>query len=294
MKRFFLTISFLLLTSPVFAQDVDLIGAGGIGDLLDIPAPRGAAPPRGGAPARGGAPTAPPVDRLVRLRELMNQASAPLNKEQETGLNNLINSEIPMMRQALQRKAMQIQMQKGGMPPRGGTGPAGAPDTKAPVPPPAQAAAPPPGAPAGARGPNPAAAMLAGITPEDIAPEIIRLNDQLLGKIAAAPMLTPPQQAVIKKIYKDQIKAHGGFEAIKMTMDDANVSFTAEQVAQIQPLFDEQEKVRIQLIKENQGQPLDKAKQDQLQRETLAKVLKLLTPAQRTALLAPAKPPGKI
>src|SRR5262245_28508869 len=249
MKRLFLAISFLFLTSPVFAQDVDLIGAGGIGDLLDIPAPRGAAPPRGGAPARGAAPNTPPVDRLVRLRELMNQASAPLNKEQETGLNNLINAEIPMMRQALQRKAMQIQMQKGGMPPRGGAGPAGAPDTKAPAPPPAQAAAPLPGAPAGARGPNPAAAMLAGITPEDVAPEIIRLNDQLLGKIAAAPMLTPPQQAVIKKIYKDQIKSHGGFEAIKMTMDDANVSFTAEQVAQIQPLFEEQEKARIQLIK---------------------------------------------
>src|SRR5262245_29531317 len=240
MKRFFLTISLLLLASPLFAQDVDLIGAGGIGDLLDIPAPRGAAPPsRGAAPARGAAPNAPPVDRLVRLRELMNQASAPLNKEQEAGLNNLINTEIPMMRQALQRKAIQIQMQKGG----------------ASAPPPAQAAAPPPGAPpagappAGARGPNPAAAMLAGITPEDVAPEIIRLNDQLLGKIAAAPMLTPPQQAVIKKIYKDQIKAHGGFEAIKMTMDDANVSFTAEQVTQIQPLFDEQEKARIQLIK---------------------------------------------
>jgi hypothetical protein len=281
MKRFFLTISLLLLTSPVFAQDVDLIGAGGIGDLLDIPAPRGAAPPtRGGAPARGAAPTTPPVDRLVRLRELMNQANSPLNKEQETGLNNLINTEIPMMRQALQRKAMQVQMQKGVSAPA------------APAAPPAQTAAPPPGAPAGARGPNPAA-MLAGITPEDIAPEIIRLNDQLLGKIAAAPMLTPPQQAVIKKIYKDQIKAHGGFEAIKMTMDDANVSFTPEQVAQIQPLFDEQEKARILLIKENQGQPLDKAKQDQLTRETLAKVLKLLTPAQRTALLAPAKPPGR-
>src|SRR5262245_16385293 len=170
MKRFFLTISLLLVTSPVFAQDVDLIGPGGIGDLLDIPAPRGAAPPpRGGAPARGAAPNAPPVDRLVRLRELMNQASAPLIKEQDTGLNTLINAEIPLMRQALQRKAMQIQMQKGGA---------------APAPPPAQPAAPPPGAPAGARGPNPAAAMLAGITPEDIAPEIIRLNDQLLGKIA--------------------------------------------------------------------------------------------------------------
>src|SRR5262249_12866566 len=116
---------------------------------------------------------------------------------------------------------------------------------------------------------------------------IIRLNDQLLGKIAAAPMLEPAQQAVIKKIYKDQIKAHGGFEAIKMAMDDANVPFTAEQASQIQPLFEEKEKQKLQLTKEAAGQPVEKAKLDQLDRDTLAKVLKLLSPAQRTALLQP-------
>jgi len=313
MNRLFLIVTILLIASPVFAQDVEL-GAVGIGDLLDIAAPRGAAPARGGAPAaRGAAPNVPPVDRLVRLRELLVQSNAPLDKEQETGLNGLINGEVPLMRQALQRKAMQIQMQKAGaapgsMPGMPGTaapaaalpGSAGAapvsPPGAAPVPPP-PAGQPPargqmPGPPApGQRGPNPAAAMLASLTPEDIAPEIIRLNDQLLGKIAAAPMLSPAQQNVIKKIYRDQIKAHGGFEAIKMTMDDAGASFSAEQIAQIQPLYDEQERARVQLIKESQGQPLDKTKTDQLQRDTLAKLLKLLNPAQRTALLAvPPKP----
>ncbi len=134
------------------------------------------------------------------------------------------------------------------------------------------------------------ATLLANITPEDIAPEIIRLNDQLLGKIAAATMLTPPQQALIKKIFKDQIKSHGGFEAIKMTMDDAGASFTPEQVAQIQPLYDEKERAKIQLAKDAAGQPVEKAKLDQLDRETNLKVLKLLSPPQRTALLAPPKP----
>jgi hypothetical protein len=272
MRRLLFAISLILIATPLFAQDVDLIGAGGIGDLLDIAAPRGAAPARGAAPPRGAAPNAPPVDRLVRLRQIMVEANAPLNKEQETGLTSLINAEVPMMRQALQRKAMQINMEKGGMRQSA---------------PPAPAAA--PGA-APQRGPNPAAAMAANITPEDIAPEIIRLNDQLLGKIAAAPMLSPQQQAVVMKIYKDQIKAHGGFEAIKMTLDDAGASFTAEQIAQVRPLFEEQEKAKIQLAKESAGQPPDKAKLDQIQRDTLLKVMRLLTPAQRTAMLAPAKP----
>ena len=60
---------------------------------------------------------------------------------------------------------------------------------------------------------------------------------------------------------------------------------TPEQIAQIQPLFDQQNQAKLQLLKETQGTP-DKSKLDQLQRETLSKVLRLLNPAQRTALLA--------
>ncbi len=286
MKRLLLTLTIIAIASPVFAQEVDLIGPAGIGDLLDIPAPRGATPARGAAPAaRGAAPNAPPVDRLVRLRELLVQSNAPLTKEQETGLTGLINSEIPAMRQALQRKAMQIAAAKGGGNGMGAPAAPGAPGASG-----APAQPQPPSALVGGgpqRGPNPMAAMLSSVTSDDIAPEIIRLNDQLLGKIAAAPVLTPPQQSVVKKIYKDQIKAHGGFEAIRMAMEDASVPFTAEQTSQIQPLFEEKEKQRLQLTKEAAGQPVEKAKLDQLDRDTLAKVLKLLTPAQRTALVQP-------
>ena len=124
---------------------------------------------------------------------------------------------------------------------------------------------------------------------DELAPEIIRLNDQLLGKIAAAPQLTDDQRRILTKLYKDQVKSRGGFDAIKMTMDDAGSPFTPEQIAQIQPLFDQQNQAKAQLLKDAQGAP-DKAKLDQLQRETLSKVLKLLTTSQRTALLAPPKP----
>jgi hypothetical protein len=49
-------------------------------------------------------------------------------------------------------------------------------------------------------------------------------------------------------------------------------------------LFDEQNQAKLQLLKESQSP--DKAKIDQLQRETLVKVIKLLTATQRSALVA--------
>ena len=144
-----------------------------------------------------------------------------------------------------------------------------------------------------ARGAAPAASRQRGAPPnltlpsmDELAPEIIRLNDQLLGKIAAAPVLTSEQQVFVKKLYKDQVKSRGGLDAIKLTLEDAGAPFSSEQIAEIQPLFDQQEQARLQLIKESQGQPVDKAKTDQLQRDTLGKVLKVLTAPQRTALLA--------
>jgi hypothetical protein len=120
---------------------------------------------------------------------------------------------------------------------------------------------------------------------DELAPEIIRLNDELLGRMASISALGPEQQVFLKKLYKDQVKSRGGLDAIKLTLEDAGAPFTAEQIVQIQPLFDQQNQAKLQLLKESQGTP-DKSKLDQLQRETLAKVLRLLNPAQRTALLA--------
>jgi len=96
---------------------------------------------------------------------------------------------------------------------------------------------------------------------DELAPEIIRLNDQLLGKMASVSTLSPEQQALMKKLYRDQVKSRGGFDAIKLTLEDARAPFSPEQIAEIQPL-----------LKESQGP------------EALAKIIKLLTPAQRAAL----------
>src|SRR6185436_19594722 len=105
----------LLLASPLFAQEIDLGLGGDVSSLLNIAAPRGNTPPppaRGAAPAsrgaaappRGAAPNGPPVDRLVRLREMFAGANLPLSPEQDTRLSALINSEIPVMRQSLQKR----------------------------------------------------------------------------------------------------------------------------------------------------------------------------------------------
>jgi hypothetical protein len=259
MNRAVLIIALVLLGRPAFAQDIDLGLAGDAGGLLNIPAPAGnrGAPARGGTPApRGAAPTAAPVDRLVRLRQLMASATLPLSKEQETALNALLNAEIPAMRRTLQSRIAELQRARGAVAP-----------------------------------PTPAAPNLPSM--DELAPEIIRLNDQLLGKIAEAPALAPEQQALIRKVYKDQVKSRGGLDAIRLTLEDAGAPFSPEQIAQIQPLFDEQNQSRAQVIRESAGQPVDKTKLDQLQRDTLAKVLKLLTTAQRAAILAGTSKPAQ-
>ena len=257
MTRVILVIAISFLASPMFAQEIDLGLGGDVSGLLNIPAPRGNTPARGAAPVgrgspaptRGAVPNTPPIDRLMRLREILAGANTPLSKEQETALTALVNSEIPVMRETLQKRILEIQRAGGAAPAPAATGAGNLPSM------------------------------------DELAPEIIRLNDQLLGKIAAAPVLSPEQQTLLKKLYKDQVKSRGGFDAIKLTLEDAGAPFSGDQSAQIQPLFDEQNQARIQLIKESQGQPPDKAKLDQLQRETLAKVLKLLTAPQRAALL---------
>lgn len=252
MRQLLLIMFSALLVSPAFAQDIDLGLGGDVGSLLNIPAPRGTRAARGPAPggrggpaARGAAPNAPSVDRLLRLRELLAQANMPLSKEQESGLNALLDAEVPAMRQALQKRVQELQKVKSGDEPSPGALP----------------------------------------SMEELTPEIIRLNDQLLGNISEATLLSSEQRELVKKLYKDQVKSRGGFDAIKLTMDDAGAPFSPEQIAQIQPLFDQQNEARLQLVRDAQGQPPDKAKLDQLQRDTLAKLLKLLTAPQRAALL---------
>jgi len=234
------------LANPVFAQDVDLGLGGDASSLLNLPAPRGNTPARGGA-ARGGAAGRGANAAPVDRLVRLRDMFAGANMSLTKEQETALNTLLNAEIPAM-RRTLQARITE--LQKDQSPGPASLPSM------------------------------------DELAPEIIRLNDELLGKVSAAPGLSPEQQAFIKKLYKDQVKSRGGLDAIKLTLQDAGAPFTAEQIVQIQPLFDEQNRARLQLVKDSQGQPPDKTKIDQLQRDTLGKVLKLLNPAQRAALLA--------
>jgi hypothetical protein len=112
-----------------------------------------------------------------------------------------------------------------------------------------------------------------------------QLNDSLFTKIATSPSLTPAQQSVLTKMSRAQIRARGGFDALRVAMEDAGAPFTEDQSPKVQALFEDQKTARANLAKESQGTP-DPAALKQLERDTLTKVVGLLVPAQRSALLA--------
>jgi hypothetical protein len=115
--------------------------------------------------------------------------------------------------------------------------------------------------------------------------EMRQMNDALFLKIASAPALDEKQKSVLTKMSRDQIKSRGGYDALRISMEDAKAPFTEEQTPKVQALFEEEKKARAELAKESGGTP-DPAKLKALQLQTQAKVLGILTPAQRTALLA--------
>ena len=289
MKRLLGLLAFILIASHAYAQEVDFGAFGDAGALLAPSAPAAPAA-RGAAPGRGAVPTVAPLDRLVRLREALSKAEAPLNKEQETALNMLLDTEIPAMRRTLQTHGQQMLAAREPSASAGTAPPA--PATTAPPP---QTAA-PSAAPNGA--PNPAllAAALAarGAPPSSRVPaeildalevEMRQMNDALFSKIASSSALNAMQQFVLNKMARDQVRSRGGFDALRISMEDAGAPFTADQLPQVQALFEDQKKARAALAKESQGTP-DAAKLKQLDRDTLTKVVGLLIPTQRTALLA--------
>jgi hypothetical protein len=268
MKRLLGFMAFFFVAIAAQAQDVDFGAFADPGSLLGptAPAARGATPPRGAVPA----PAAP--DRFVRLRDALAKTDAPLTKEQETELNKLLDAEIPAMRRTLQTHGQQMIAARGAIP-----------TSAAPPPPPVAAQNPALAAVIAARGAAPSSRVPAEVL-DALEVEARQLNDVLFTKLASSPTLNPAQQSVLTKMARAQIRSRGGYEALRITMEDAAAPFTQEQIPKVQALFEEQKAARSALAKESQGTP-DPAALKQLDRETLTKVLGLLTATQRTALL---------
>src|SRR5881397_2428756 len=123
---------------------------------------------------------------------------------------------------------------------------------------------------------------IAGLANGPAAQELKRMNDDLMAKINA--VLKPDQQAAFKKFQNVEIKKAGGFAALKVVMEEAGAPLTPEQEPQIQGLYNDDAQQRAQFFREAQGRP-DPVKLADLEKATMAKVARLLTPVQRKALL---------
>jgi len=121
-----------------------------------------------------------------------------------------------------------------------------------------------------------------GANNPQLAAELQKINDEVLPKIVT--LLKPDQQAAFKKWQNDEIKKGGGYAALKVTMEEAGAPLTSAQESQIRALYVEDSKQRLQLQRTGQG-TADPAKIAELEKATLASVVKLLTPEQRKALL---------
>ena len=292
MKQSLCLLACLLVAATAYAQDVDFGAFGDAGSMLGPVAPAA----RGAAPARGAVTPPAPPDRLVRLREALTKAEVPMTKEQEVELNKLMDAEIPVMRRTIQTHGQQMMAE------RAATAPAPAATPGGPTTPPAAPAPPtvqPPTAGPAAGAPN--AALLAAIAARGAAPppssrvpaevldalevEMREMNDALFTKIASSPALNPTQQSVLTRMARTQIRARGGFDALRVAMEDAGAPFSEEQLPKVKALFEDQKKARADFVKESQGTP-DPARLKQFERDTLTKVVGLLIPAQRMALLA--------
>src|SRR2546426_4340644 len=178
MRRLLWMIFCVCLANPVFAQDVDLGLGGDASSLLNLPAPRGNTPARGGA-ARGGAAGRGANAAPVDRLVRLRDMFAGANMSLTKEQETALNTLLNAEIPAM-RRTLQARITE--LQKDQSPGPASLPSM------------------------------------DELAPEIIRLNDELLGKVSAAPGLSPEQQAFIKKLYKDQVKSRGGLDAIKLTL----------------------------------------------------------------------------
>lgn len=251
MKKILFVLAVSLIAIPTFAQDD---GGGG-----------------GGAFAGGGGnqvftriDAVNPMEPVKAF--LQSKANITLSADQEKALRPQVEAAFQQIRDLSDRAAAQRGGGQGGERRAGGGG----------------------GERRGGRGrgadPNSLAALQGG----PAADELKKINDDLMSKITAA--LKPEQQTAFKKYLNGEIKKQGGFGALKVTMEEAGAPLTAEQEPQIQGFYTDDAQLRAQLRRESQGNP-DPAKLADIDKVTMGKVAKVLTAAQRKALLdSRAKP----
>ena len=253
MKRFILFLGVFLIAAPVFAQEGEGGGFGGLFGMGD--APRAA--------------NAPPPDRLVQLRKILLDAKSPLSQDQEKSLSSMLEKDIKQYTSDLEKKypeEVAIARASGAQEGRGGRGGGRGGEGR------------PGGGGGGGRG-GPGGPGLAPNSP--LLAEMNRINAELQTKVLAA--LKPDQQAAFKKHQNDEIRKAGGFAALKLNMDEAGTPLTSDQETQLKALYAEHDQQRRELLRQNPG---DAAKIDtQLNADLAPKLLRVLNAGQKKTLL---------
>jgi hypothetical protein len=248
MKRTFWVLLALLAAIPVFAQDE---GGGG-----------GAFAGGGGNQVFTRIDAVNPMEPVKAF--LQSKVNITLSADQEKALRPQVEASFQQIRDLSERTAAQRGGGQGGDRRGGGGGFNGGGGERR-----------------GGRGrgadPNSLAALQSGPAAE----ELKKINDDLMAKITAA--LTPDQQTAFKKYLNGEIKKQGGLGALKVTMEEAGAPFTPDQEKQLDGFYSEDAQQRAQLRRESQGNP-DPAKLADIDKATMTKVVKILTPAQRKAL----------
>jgi Spy/CpxP family protein refolding chaperone len=98
-------------------------------------------------------------------------------------------------------------------------------------------------------------------------------------------VLTPEQRNELRRYRTEQIMMRGGFQALRLIMENAQTPFTPEQEKDVQAAYVEFDRQVDQLPKSSKG-AVDHTELDKLEGAALVKIVRLLTPAQRRALAA--------
>jgi hypothetical protein len=110
-----------------------------------------------------------------------------------------------------------------------------------------------------------------------------RINVEYNRKINT--VLTAEQRAELRRYRSEQIMLRGGFEALRVILENGNAPLIAEQEKHVQDLYLAFDRQVAELPRDSKGEP-DRAKLGTLAGQELGKVVRLLTPEQRRVLAA--------
>ncbi|MBI3896291.1 MAG: hypothetical protein HY313_10230 [Acidobacteria bacterium] len=113
-------------------------------------------------------------------------------------------------------------------------------------------------------------------------PQMARMGEAFQGKLLS--VLTQKQQQVWKKYQAEQIRQRGGYPALRLMLEEAGSPIAQEQEAALQTEFQDYNRQRRD-VQQAAGGKADPAKLKELENQHLARVIKLLNPEQRRALI---------